>query len=280
MIEPKLQPNLDNTTLVERIVRKDKAIVILALGLIFVLAGVYTVTGVGMNMSALEMTRMANLTGSSMMMGMQPQWTPVYFLLIVFMWWIMMVAMMTPSAAPTLLLYTTLKRQGSASVNASRLSFEFLAGYLLIWGGFSVVAAFLQWALSGVGLVSGSMMTISSNTFAGIVLVIAGIYQLSSVKTACLKHCRSPVQFLVENNRSGKFGALTMGAHHGFYCLGCCWAVMALLFVGGIMNLYWIAGLAVFVIAEKTIRLGELLAKITGAILILAGGLIILGAVN
>ncbi len=266
------------TTVVERIVRKDTVIVAIALGLIFVLAGMYTVTGVGMNMSALEMTRMAKPIGSAMQMGVQPDWTPVYFLLIVLMWWVMMIAMMTPSAAPTLLLYVALKRQGTDSAKTSFLGLEFLAGYLLIWGGFSVAAALMQWALGSVGLVSGSMMTISSKTLAGFVFVLAGLYQLSNVKTACLTHCRSPTQFLVEHNRSGTFGALAMGAHHGLYCLGCCWAVMALLFVGGIMNLYWIAGLAVFVIIEKMFPFGELLAKGTGAILILVGGWMFLGS--
>ena len=114
-------------------------------------------------------------------------------------------------------------------------------------------------------------MTINSNVLAGVVLLGAGLYQFSGLKNACLKHCRSPAIFLSEHNRPGLRGALTMGAHHGVYCLGCCWALMALLFVGGIMNLYWVIGLALYVLIEKTLPFGEIISKSAGVVLVCAG---------
>ena len=182
-----------------------------------------------------------------------------------------MIAMMTPSAAPTLLLFTALKRHGKDKRHAATYSLLFLAGYLLIWALFALSAAFLQWGLGTIGLASGSMMTINSNVLAGVVLLGAGLYQFSGLKNACLEHCRSPAIFLSEHNRPGLRGALTMGAHHGVYCLGCCWALMALLFVGGTMNLYWVIGLALYVLIEKTLPFGEIISKSAGVVLVCAG---------
>ncbi|MFQ5623073.1 MAG: DUF2182 domain-containing protein [Paracoccaceae bacterium] len=264
---------------VERLVRRDRLIVFLAVTAIFMLAGVYTVLGVGMNMSALDMTRMARPIGEPMMMGGRAVWTPTYALLVVLMWWVMMIAMMTPSAAPTLLLFTALKRHGKDRLNAPLLGGLFLAGYLLCWAVFSVIATALQWGLGNLGLISASMMTISSRVLAGSVLIGAGLYQFSGLKNACLKHCRSPAHFLAGHNRPGRAGALLMGAHHGVYCLGCCWALMALLFVGGIMNLYWIVGLAAYAIAEKVLPHGETVSRIAGAAIAAAGAWVLLSAI-
>ncbi|MFY0690497.1 MAG: DUF2182 domain-containing protein [Paracoccaceae bacterium] len=277
---------------VERVLARDQWVVAGAVGIIVVLAGLYTVWGVGMNMSALDMTRMAGATGQSMEMGMGSgmasetgpgmamamgaDWSWAYAGLIFLMWWIMMVAMMTPSAAPTLLLYTALKRQGSERERAVSLSLMFLSGYLLAWAGFSVVATTLQWATEAAGLTSTSMMTLSSRTAAGAVLIVAGLFQFSSLKSACLKHCRSPAHFLAQHRARVAWGAMRIGMHHGTYCLGCCWALMALLFVGGIMNLYWIVGLALYVLAEKLVPYPRAFSQVTGAAL-LAAGLWVLG---
>ena len=254
----------------ERLARKDRLIVIGAVAIAILIAGIYTAMGVGMNMSAVEMTLMAEPFGDRMNMNAGIYWTPTYGLLVGLMWWIMMIAMMTPSAAPTVLLYAALKRFGNDQHRVPTLSGLFLAGYLLIWALFAVIAAFIQWVLGSTGLVSGTMQ-INSSFLTGVVLVGAGLYQFSSLKNACLKHCRSPAVFLSEHNRPGLIGALRMGAHHGVFCLGCCWALMALLFVGGIMNLYWIAGLAIYVIVEKFTSNGQLFSKITGTLLVLAG---------
>lgn len=186
-----------------------------------------------------------------------------------------MIAMMTPSAAPTLLLFTALKRHGKDRQNATYHSGLLLTGYLVIWAGFSIIATSLQWGLETLGLISSTMMMVSSGLLAGLIVLCAGLYQFSDLKNTDLKHCRSPAYFLSENNRPGAFGAFKVGAHHGVYCLGCCWALMALLFVGGIMNLYWIVGLALYVLIEKTLPFGELISRISGVILIFTGTYVI-----
>ena len=218
-------------------------------------------------MSAYEMTQMAKPVGEPAQMGGKVSWPMTYIALVILMWWIMMIAMMTPSASPTLLLFVAMKRHGKDRENASFYSFLFLLGYLLCWAVFSVAATLAQWGFSKIGVLSVSMMTVNSKLFSGLILLGAGIYQFSSLKNACLKHCRSPAYFLSENKRAGKLGAILMGAHHGIYCLGCCWALMALLFVGGVMNLYWIIGLAIYVLIEKIVPYGELVSKSIGIIM-------------
>lgn len=253
---------------VEKVMARDTLVVAGAVLTIVFLAGLYTVFGVGMNMTALDMTRMAGPIGEPMAMGVSEPWTPGYALLVFVMWWVMMTAMMTPSAAPTLLLYTALKRHGSESASATRLSLIFLAGYLLIWGVFSLLATGSQWATEALGFVNGPMLTLASKPVAGTVLILAGLFQFSALKTACLKQCSSPADFLTRHRRAGSMGALIMGMHHGAFCFGCCWALMALLFVGGIMNLYWIVGLAIYVLVEKIVPNPRFFARFTGVVLI------------
>jgi predicted metal-binding membrane protein len=290
----------------ERLARREQLIVLLAAGIIVVLAATYTVFGAGLQMSAVDMTRLALAPPSAtlpatavpspapqaptppaaipptatqpagtpqatMPMVAAVDWTPAYATLVALMWWVMMIAMMTPSAAPALLLFTALKRHSATPGKAPAFALLFLAGYLLIWALFSLVATLLQWGLGHAGLVAPLLMKISSAGLAGTVLILAGLYQFSNLKNACLDHCRSPAQFLTRHRRPGARGALQMGAHHGMFCLGCCWALMALLFVGGIMNLFWIAGLALYVIAEKTLPNTAHVPKLTGAALVLAG---------
>lgn len=263
----------------ERLVRRDRMIVLVSVSLIVLIAAWYTVSGQGMSMSALDMTRMARPIGEPMAMGTAPSWSPGYAVLIFLMWWIMMIAMMAPSAAPALLLFTALKRQSSEPDRAPLYGLAFLAGYLVSWAGFSLCAAALQWGLQPIGLISAQMMAVSSKVFAAAILIAAGVYQLTPLKAACLRHCRSPAHFLSEHRRPGLAGALRMGADHGGYCLGCCWALMALLFVGGIMNLWWIAGLAVFVAMEKLLPWGGRFARLSGLALIGFGLVVGLSAV-
>ncbi|GHF53468.1 DUF2182 domain-containing protein [Seohaeicola zhoushanensis] len=263
---------------VEWLASREGAVVAAAAGLIVVLAALYTVFGVGMSMSALQMTGMARPVGAPMSMPMQPVWTPGYAVLVFLMWWIMMIAMMTPSAAPMLLLFTALKRQGPEPGRAVAMSLVFLAGYLLSWAGFSLVAMSLQWLAEWLGHVEGAMMTLRGHWLAGLVLIGAGLYQFTAMKAACLSHCQSPAAFLAAHARPGMAGALRLGLLHGAYCLGCCWALMALLFVGGIMNLYWIVGLTLYVLAEKLLPLGPGFARVSGGVLILFGGYVLLGA--
>ena len=257
---------------VERVMARDTWVVCGAVVVIVLLAGLYTVFGVGMSMTALDMTRMARPIGDPMSMGPGQVWTWQYALLVFLMCWVMMIAMMTPSAAPTLLLYTALKRHGGERASSPALSLLFLAGYLVVWGGFSALATGLQWLTQTLGVLDGPMMTLASRPAAGVVLILAGLFQFSALKASCLKQCSSPAQFLTENRRAGEWGAFVMGAHHGAFCFGCCWALMALLFVGGIMNLYWIVGLAVYVLAEKVVPYPLILSRLAGI------GLIGLGA--
>ena len=170
-------------------------------------------------------------------------WTAGYWLTMLVMWWVMMVAMMLPSAAPMLLLFAAIRRrarEGGAAVSTAWLA----AGYLLAWLGFSVAAVVLQFGFERAGLVHGMMMWSLSPWLSVGLLVAAGLYQLTPLKQACLSHCRTPLAFLMGHWRPGQAGALHMGLVHGIYCVGCCWFLMALLFVGGIMNVVWIAGLA------------------------------------
>jgi len=256
---------------VERLLRRDTAVVAGALFLLVLVAAVYTLQGVGMGMSAIDMTRMAGPVGEPMAMAMQPHWTALYAVLVFLMWWIMMIAMMTPGAAPLLLLFTAVKRAGPEADRASLLSGVLLSGYLAAWAAFSVFATLLQWAGAKAGLVDGAMMALEGRWLAGIVLIAAGLYQFTPIKSACLRHCRSPGQFLADHRSPGVSGAFRLGLVHGAYCLGCCWALMAMLFVGGIMNLVWIAGLTAYVLLEKLLPFGMVLARIAGVGMLLAG---------
>jgi predicted metal-binding membrane protein len=178
----------------------------------------------------------------------------------------MMVAMMLPSAAPMLLLFAATQR-GRATTGEPATVLAFAAGYLLVWGGFSVAAAALQALLQQAMLLS-SNLAMTTGWLPPAILALAGIYQLTPLKHACLSRCRSPLGFLLSRWRDGIGGALAMGLRHGAFCLGCCWALMALLFVGGVMNLAWVAVLALFVLAEKALPRGPWLSRISGVALI------------
>lgn len=256
--------------LLQSALRRDRLVVIAALGLVIVLAWVWLLLGAGMEMSAIEMTRMAGMDGWLM----QPAvWTLPYALLMLAMWWAMMLAMMLPSAAPMLLLFARINRgrpsspgQGAPLVPTG----VFALGYLLVWGGFSALAVALQWALEQARLLSPMLET--TDRWVGVaIMVAAGLWQLTPLKARCLGQCRSPLGFLTQRWRPGRAGALRMGVEHGLSCLGCCWFLMALLFFGGVMNLYWIAGLALYVLLEKTLPLGHWLGRATGVALIVAG---------
>jgi predicted metal-binding membrane protein len=257
---------------VESLLRRDGLIVAGAMSVLVLIAALYTVFGLGMNMSAIEMTRMAGRVGEPMAMAMQPRWTAGYALLVFLMWWVMMIAMMTPSASPFVLLFAAVKRTGPEADRAALHSGLLLAGYLAGWAAFSAAATLVQWTAESAGLASGAMMTLDGRWLAALVLIAAGLYQFTPVKSACLRHCRAPGQFLAEHRRPGAWGAFRMGTEHGAYCLGCCWALMALLFVGGIMNLVWIAGLTVYVLIEKLLPRGEVVARVAGGLLVALGG--------
>jgi predicted metal-binding membrane protein len=195
-----------------------------------------------------------------------------------FMWWIMMVAMMLPSAAPMILLFARFNRsqrdRGAPYVPTG----VFALGYVLVWAAFSQVAVAAQWGLERSGMLS-SMLASTSVTLGAALLIAAGLYQLTPLKYACLRHCRSPLFFIAHHWRPGEWGALRMGLEHGAFCTGCCWFLMALLFYGGVMNLFWIIGLALLVLLEKLAPAGHWVGWVVGVGLIAwGGGLLLLAA--
>jgi predicted metal-binding membrane protein len=259
---------INDSSIIETVVKRDRLILIGGLVAVVVLSWVYILTGAGMDMTAFEMTAVTN---NAPAMVMQPTaWTPNYALFMFFMWWVMMIAMMIPSAAPMIMLFAAINRKQRLKGALFVSTGVFVLGYMIAWGGFSLLAATLQWILERLGLMS-AMMVATSGLFSSLVLILAGLYQFTPLKHACLRHCRSPFHFITRHWRKGSAGALRMGIQHGVFCLGCCWTLMALLFVGGVMNLYWIVGLAFFVLLEKTIPAGHRLGSIGGI------GLIILG---
>jgi predicted metal-binding membrane protein len=197
------------------------------------------------------------------------RWDVPHLLLLWAMWAVMMTGMMIPSASPMLLLYGTIAKR-SAQVSDTRQIYAFAAGYVVVWAGFSLGATVLQRMLSGLLLLS-PMMEIISPKAGAVLLFIAGLYQLTPLKLACLRTCQSPLGFIMSHWRTGWSGAFYMGVRHGAYCVGCCWALMLLLFAGGVMNLIVIVALTAFVAFEKLARFGVYGARISGVVLILAG---------
>lgn len=261
---------MEKLSAAERVLRRDRIVLVALFAALFILSALYTVFGVGMNMTALEMTAMSGMR--DMPGGAIPgQWSIGYALLVFLMWWVMMVAMMLPSVSPTILLYSAMMRHSSKVTDVPKVAGAFLLGYLAIWAVFSLFATATQWWLELIGVVSPTMMTLIDTIPGALVLIAAGVFQFTPLKDACLSHCRSPADFLTRRRRDGSAGAFVMGLEHGTYCLGCCWFLMALLFVGGIMNLYWIVGLAAFVTLEKLTPFGAVLSKLAGSALILWG---------
>ncbi len=208
---------------------------------------------------------------------MRATWDAPYTALIFAMWSAMMAGMMLPSAAPALLIYARVARSGAEPDRPVLRAYLFAAGYLVCWTAFSAAATLLQAALARAALLNPMMESATPWLTAGIV-VVAGLYQWSSVKRACLERCRTPVQWIVENWRRGAWGALRMGTAHGLYCVGCCWALMLLLFAGGVMSLWVIATLSVFVLVEKLGPFGERGDQLIGAVLVVAGAALALSA--
>jgi predicted metal-binding membrane protein len=182
------------------------------------------------------------------------------------MWIVMMVAMMVPSAAPTILLFSSVARRRKTKGVPTASAAVFTAGYLLVWALYATIAAVVQWELHRLALLSPSMVS-ASPWLGGGLLIMAGVYQWLPTKGACLSHCQSPFGFFSTSWREGSSGALRMGIHHGSYCVGCCWALMALLFVAGVMNLLWVLVIAVFVLIEKLVPKGRLVGRIAGVVL-------------
>ncbi|MBN1240718.1 MAG: DUF2182 domain-containing protein [Gammaproteobacteria bacterium] len=204
-------------------------------------------------------------------------WSPPRLAATFFMWAVMMAAMMLPSAVPAIAFYGVVVRRNAERGVVLASTWIFTAGYLAVWTAFSAAATALQAALSGAGLLTADLAAADRRLGAAI-LVAAGLYQWLPIKDACLAKCRSPLELFVTQWRPGASGAFRLGARHGLWCLGCCWVLMLLLFVAGVMNLLWVALIAAFVLAEKTLPGGRLIARVTGAALVAAGVLTAAGS--
>ena len=281
-------------TALESLLRRDRVIVAVSLAALTVIAWTYTLwlaaamSGDGMSMSgpgmgadmrmdpAMEMDGMEMEAGAALslgtVLGISPRpWSSVEAGVTLTMWVVMMVGMMLPSATPMILLYARVGRQSRKEGKPFAATGFFAGGYLLAWVGFALAATLGQWLMEGT-LLSPALAS-ASRIFSGAVLIVAGLYQWTPLKDACLSQCQTPIVFLQRHGgfRRDPAGAVGLGLRHGLYCIGCCWALMTLLFVGGIMNVLWIAAIAIFVLAEKVFFPGRLLSRIAGTLLIAAG---------
>ena len=254
-----------NTTAspLEHALRRDRVVVVAAIVIIAAIAWAYTVylAEFGMGTGDMQM-------GLGMAMADLRSWSGADFALMYVMWLVMMVAMMAPSAAPMLLMFAAVNRKRRERAAPYVPTMVFLAGYVIVWGAFSLAATMGNFGLHQASLLSSIMGASTSGYLGGALLLVAGVFQWSPLKYACLKQCRTPMGFMMTSWRDGQGGALRMGLQHGAYCLGCCWAVMLLLFVLGIMNLVWIAALAAFVLAEKVAPRGEWVSRATGVLMV------------
>lgn len=204
------------------------------------------------------------------MPGMIMPWDGFAVLLLFVMWAVMMVAMMMPSAAPMVLTFLEVNHRRKPTAQPLVPAGIFVGGYLAVWTAYSAAATLAQWGLHKAALLSPAMAA-TSPVLNGGLLFAAGVFQWTSLKSACLTSCRSPLTFLMSEWREGPAGAFVMGLRHGSYCVGCCWMLMALLFVAGVMNLFWVLAIALFVTAEKVLVRGELFGRLAGAVLVIAG---------
>jgi predicted metal-binding membrane protein len=252
---------------VEAVLRRDRIVVVSGLALITALSWAY-VASLASGMQTMGMS-------TEMSMPRMRPWGVTEFALTFVMWAVMMVAMMTPSAAPMILMFAGVNRRRQKQQVPYVPTSVFLVGYLAVWAGFAVLATAAQWGLHSASLLSPTMAS-ASPVLGGVLLLAAGIYQWTPLKHACLSKCRSPLGFVLNEWREGRWGAFLMGLKHGAYCTGCCWSLMALLFVAGVMNLVWVAAIAGFVLLEKVAPAGKRMGRAAG-VLLAAGGVVLLG---
>ena len=267
--------NLLPPGVLERVLARDRRVIAAALAVLVMLAWSYLVflsrqMGADAGVAALTpMPTMPDMPGASQIPA--PSTGPGAFALAALMWWTMMIGMMLPSAAPMILLFGNVQRRQLATEHPRLRVALFTAGYLAMWAAFSALAAAAQLALASGELVTTVDLRVTA--WLGAVLVaLAGLYQLTPLKNACLRRCRSPAEFLASHWRRGSAGAVRMGLEHGLYCVGCCWLLMGLLFVVGVMNLLWVAAIALFVVVEKLLPHGETTARISGIALLAFAG--------
>jgi predicted metal-binding membrane protein len=265
----------------EAVLRRDRVLVAGALGAIVVLAWGYVLwLAADMDMGGMDMTGFRMIpAGMGIMAPASAPWGAIEFAFVFVMWAVMMVGMMAPSAAPMILLYARAGRQGSAEGRPLAATGWFAAGYFLIWIGFSLAATLVQWMIERAALLD-SRMASASHVLGAIMLIAAGAYQWTPLKDACLAQCQTPLGFLMRHGgfRGDVPGCLLLGMRHGTYCVGCCWVLMALLFVGGVMNVLWIALLTLLVLLEKLTSFGRWVARAAGVACVAAGAWMLLSS--
>lgn len=248
------------------LLRRERVVVLLALAGVTAIAWVYLfIARRDMDMSSSAMSEMPDMPDMAM-----PFDAPWLFA----MWWVMMLGMMLPSAAPMILTFDALQRRKRARDEPYVPTALFVAGYLIVWGGFSLAATAAQMLLQQGALLT-PMLALASPVAGGVLFVLAGIYQFTPWKYACLRQCRSPFAFVLNHWRGGWNGALRMGADHGLYCLGCCWILMALLFALGAMNLVWVAAITAFIFAEKLLPFGVWVGRVGGGAMMVFGAFLL-----
>jgi len=254
---------------------RDQLVVLASLAGMVVLAWLYLVY-----LAATMGTAMSDMPGMAMgdaMTMSDARWDGVRFALTVVMWIVMMIGMMLPSAAPMILLFAVVQRRHAA--RPLLMTAVFVSGYVVVWSGFAVMGAAIQDALASAAILSQGLW-LESAWPGGLLFLAAGAYEWSPAKSRCLDQCRGPLSFITGHWRPGAGGALRMGLEHGLYCLGCCWVLMLLLFVGGVMNLLWVAALASLVLLQKLVPGGHLLSRMTGVVMAAAGGILLAHAVG
>jgi predicted metal-binding membrane protein len=279
----------------EAVLRRDRLVTALSLVVVVVLAWAYvgwfatsmsmspspstaSQSGAGMDMSMdmdLDTGAEPAIDQSPMDMVLDPElapWSASDFAFMASMWIAMMIGMMTPSAAPMILLYSRVGRSSAAQGKPFASTAWFAGGYILAWTAFAMLATGAQWLLEQLALLN-PMMSTSSRVLGGSILIVAGLYQWTPMKAACLGQCRAPLAFIQEHGgfRRDAPGSVKLGLQHGIYCIGCCWALMGLLFVGGVMNPLWIAGIILLVLLEKLVPAANWLTRLAGVALV-AGG--------
>ena len=258
----------------EAVLRRDRLLVAGALAVPVALAWAYVLwLAADMDMGGMDMTGFRMIpAGIGIMLPANEPWRAIEFAYVFVMWAVMMVGMMAPSVAPMILMYARVGRQGKVAGKPLAATGWFATGYFLAWIGFSLAATLVQWMVERAALLD-SRMASTSNVVGGIVLIGAGLYQWTPLKDVCLTQCQTPFQFLLRHGgfRGDLPGCLLLGLRHGLYCVGCCWVLMALLFVGGVMNVLWIAMLALLVLLEKLTPVGRWIARAAGIACVAAG---------
>lgn len=270
-------------TIAQAVIRRDRNIVLVGLAAVIGFTAYYTISmavefnnqlSAGGGLLAIQsleyvcgLALSPEASGTPTLLNYQAFWT------LFIMWTVMQIAMMSPTAVPMVLTFTKIERHRHPERSPYLPTTLFYLGYVIVWAGFSAVFAALQLGLQAADLLS-PVMASANNWLAGGILIAAGLFQFSKLKQACLNQCRSPVAYLMTEWRNGRTGAYLMGLKHGLHCVGCCWVLMALLFVAGVMNLFWMAIITAFVLIEKLLPNGQQFGRVVGVGFIVWGLLI------